>query len=289
MTETNMTEKKAPPKTLPLQFPLCIFKTHNRMDDYGAADMKNGDLTEAELKGKFNLRGVSVTLDPYTGEKTPTSFAMDHFNKKPKEKVNKAEVARVLFDEFRHLSDTFSFSGKYQSIMRKMITHMQINNGAPFRDLLLDSALKEQILSDKSNDSSLLKIKNALIENIDWNNGHYPINNKGMMTEAIKDTILPRFNRLNDRINGLGISVHAIHATHITIRSLQVNGNEFRAIVHYRSQDHFGLDNTDMLDSFYRQFRIFHIWFVLQRWRGLGYKPFLTNMETSIEITGKRK
>ncbi|AJI90245.1 hypothetical protein YPPY46_4475 [Yersinia pestis PY-46] len=284
-----MTEKKAPPKTLPLQFPLCIFKTRNRMDDYGAADMKNGDLTEAELKGKFNLRGVSVTLDPYTGEKTPTSFAMDHFNKKPKEKVNKAEVARILFDEFRHLSDTFSFSGKYQSIMRKMITYMQINNGAPFRDLLLDSALKEQILSDKSNDSSLLKIKNALIENIDWNNGHYPINNKGMMTEAIKDTVLPRFNRLNDRINGLGISVHAIHATHITIRSLQVNGNEFRAIVHYRSQDHFGLDNTDMLDSFYRQFRIFHIWFVLQRWRGLGYKPFLTNMEASIEITGKRK
>ncbi|WP_080072924.1 DUF3289 family protein, partial [Yersinia pestis] len=34
---------------------------------------------------------------------------------------------------------------------------------------------------------------------------------------------------------------------------------------------------------------IFHIWFVLQRWRGLGYKPFLTNMEASIEITGKRK
>lgn len=41
------------------------------MDDYGAADMKNGDLTEAELKGKFNLRGVSVTLDPYTGKKHP--------------------------------------------------------------------------------------------------------------------------------------------------------------------------------------------------------------------------
>lgn len=40
------------------------------MDDYGAADMKNGDLTEAELKGKFNLRGVSVTLDPYTGKNT---------------------------------------------------------------------------------------------------------------------------------------------------------------------------------------------------------------------------
>ncbi|MBO1552052.1 YPO3983 family protein [Yersinia pseudotuberculosis] len=288
MTEKNMTEKKALPKTLPLQFPLCIFKTHNRMDDYGAADMKNGDLTEAELKGKFNLRGVSVTLDPYTGEKTPTSFAMDHFNKKPKEKVNKAEVARVLFDEFRYLSDTFSFSGKYQSIMRKMITHMQINNGAPFRDLLLDSALKEQILSDKSKNSSLLKIREILKKAIDWENGYYPLSAKDTITRSLYGTVLPRFNRLNDRINGLGISVHAIHATHITIKSLKVDGDMFHAIVHYRSQDHFGLDDTDILDSFYRQFRIFHIWFVLQRWKGLGYKPFLTNMEASIEITGKR-
>ncbi|CNK69964.1 conserved hypothetical protein [Yersinia pseudotuberculosis] len=283
-----MTEKKAPPKTLPLQFPLCIFKTRNRMDDYGAADMKNGDLTEAELKGKFNLRGVSVTLDPYTGEKTPTSFSMDHFNKKPKEKVNKAEVARVLFDEFRHLSDTFSFSGKYQSIMRKMITHMQINNGAPFRDLLLDSALKEQILSDKSDDSSLLVIKKILKEKIDWDNGHYPSTAASLFNDEIKLTVLPRFNRWKDRTNGLGITVHAIHATHITIKSLKVDGDMFYATVHYRSQDHFGLDDTDVLDSFYRQFRIFHIWFVLQRWKGLGYKPFLTNMEASIEITGKR-
>ncbi|AYX16475.1 DUF3289 family protein [Yersinia pseudotuberculosis] len=289
MTEKNMTEKKALPKTLPLQFPLCIFKTRNRMDDYGAADMKNGDLTEAELKGKFNLRGVSVTLDPYTGEKTPTSFAMDHFNQKPKEKVNKAEVARVLFDEFRHLSDTFSFSGKYQSIMRKMITHMQINNGAPFRDLLLDSALKEQILSDKSKNSSLLSIKKTLLEKIDWDNGHYPLSDKVILSEVMKDIILPRFDRSKDRINGLGIGVHAIHATHITIKSLKVDGDMFHATVHYRSQDHFGLDDTDILDSFYRQFRIFHIWFVLQRWKGLGYKPFLTNMEASIEITGKRQ
>ncbi|WP_230826550.1 YPO3983 family protein [Yersinia pseudotuberculosis] len=259
------------------------------MDDYGAADMKNGDLTEAELKGKFNLRGVSVTLDPYTGEKTPTSFAMDHFNKKPKEKVNKAEVARILFDEFRHLSDTFSFSGKYQSIMRKMITHMQINNGAPFRDLLLDSALKEQILSDKSKNSSLLSIKKTLLEKIDWDNGHYPLSDKVILSEVMKDIILPRFDRSKDRINGLGIGVHAIHATHITIKSLKVDGDMFHATVHYRSQDHFGLDDTDILDSFYRQFRIFHIWFVLQRWKGLGYKPFLTNMEASIEITGKRQ
>ncbi len=283
-----MTEKKALPKTLPLQFPLCIFKTRNRMDDYGAADMKNGDLTEAELKGKFNLRGVSVTLDPYTGEKTPTSFAMDHFNQKPKEKVNKAEVARVLFDEFRHLSDTFSFSGKYQSIMRKMITHMQINNGAPFRDLLLDSALKEQILSDKSKKSSLVIIQSILEKTINWKEGHYSSNDESILSDAVKKSILPRFNRWKDRANGLGITVHAIHATHITIKSLKIDGDMFHATVHYRSQDHFGLDDTDVLDPFYRQFRIFHIWFVLQRWKGLGYKPFLTNMEATLEITGVR-
>lgn len=85
------------------------------MDDYGADDMKNGDLTEAELKGKFNLKRVSDTLDPYTGEKLTTSFTAYSFNAKPKPKeiVSKAETVRILFDEFRRLSDTFSRVGRY--------------------------------------------------------------------------------------------------------------------------------------------------------------------------------
>ncbi|WP_156324277.1 DUF3289 family protein [Winslowiella iniecta] len=58
--------------------------------------------------------------------------------------------------------------------------------------------------------------------------------------------------------------------------------------VHYRIQDHFGLDEDDITDLFYRQFRIFRIWFTLQRWQGYGYQPFITEMNATITIEGHR-
>jgi len=33
----------------------------------------------------------------------------------------------------------------------------------------------------------------------------------------------------------------------------------------------------------------FRIWFVLQRYKQFGFKPFMNNMEAIIEITGDRK
>ncbi|MEE4411019.1 DUF3289 family protein, partial [Serratia sp. C2(2)] len=35
-------------------------------------------------------------------------------------------------------------------------------------------------------------------------------------------------------------------------------------------------------------FRFFRIWFVLQRYNQFGFKPFMTNMEATVEITGRR-
>ncbi|QKJ86885.1 DUF3289 domain-containing protein [Paramixta manurensis] len=34
--------------------------------------------------------------------------------------------------------------------------------------------------------------------------------------------------------------------------------------------------------------RAFRIWFVLQRWDNLGFKPFFTNMQASITISGEK-
>ncbi len=44
--------------------------------------------------------------------------------------------------------EVFAFYGPYKHLIEKMIDHMQNGNGTPFRDLSLDAALKEQILSD---------------------------------------------------------------------------------------------------------------------------------------------
>lgn len=86
----------------------------------------------------------------------------------------------------------------------------------------------------------------------------------------------------------MGISVHDTWATHITLKSLKINGDSYRAVVHYKVQDHFGLDGNDILNIKYRQLRFFRIWFVLQRYNKLAFKPFMTNMEASVVITGGR-
>lgn len=49
-----------------LQFPCTIFTTQNRMDDYGAKDMRCGDLSESQLKTHFHSLDVSTRANPYT-------------------------------------------------------------------------------------------------------------------------------------------------------------------------------------------------------------------------------
>ena len=43
-----------------LQFPDTLFKTQKWMDDYGASDMRCGDLTEAQLKSQYRLNYIFV-------------------------------------------------------------------------------------------------------------------------------------------------------------------------------------------------------------------------------------
>lgn len=88
-------------------------------------------------------------------------------------------------------------------------------------------------------------------------------------------------------INQFAIA-HDTWATHITVKSLQVDSESYRALVHYRVQDHFGLDDDDIRKIKFNQFRFFRIWFVLQRYNQFGFRPFMTNMEATVEITGKR-
>jgi len=49
-----------------LQLSCTIFKTPKWMDDYGASDMRCGDLTEAQLKSQYRLVDVSARANPYT-------------------------------------------------------------------------------------------------------------------------------------------------------------------------------------------------------------------------------
>ncbi|WP_434747706.1 YPO3983 family protein [Pantoea sp. Lu_F5_004] len=275
-----------------LQFPCTIFKTQNRMDDYGAKDMRCGDLTEAHLKSQYRLDYISDRVDPWTLTRRssmdrPQSMFCCNLRGQG-EKITRQQCAAMLFDEFRDLSRLFSVYGPYSHLIEKMITHMQNGNGTPFRDVSLDQALKEHILNDKTRNSTRLWLKDVFKNRIDWENQYFPTHKKDELRTAIMKGKLPKFDRLQDNFNGMGITVHDTWATHITIKSLNIDNDHYRAVVHYKVQDHFGLDVDDISKSKFNQFRFFRIWFMLQRYNQFEFKPFMTNVESTIEITGGR-
>ncbi len=277
-----------------LQFPSTLFKTQKWMDDYSASDMRCGDLTEAQLKSHYRLDYISDRVDPYTLTRRssmdrPQSMFCCNLRSQG-EKITRQQCAIILFDEFRQLSRKFSLYGPYSHLIEKMITHMQNGNGTPFRDVSLDRALKEHIIRDNSQgNSTRALLQKAFEDNIDWENNIYPSIEKAKLYEAISGGKLPKFDRFQDNFNGMGITVHDTWATHINIKSLHIDNGRFRAVVHYKVQDHFGLDNDDILKKKFSQFHLFRIWFVLQRYNHFGFKPFMTNMEATVEITGTRK
>lgn len=263
--------RPSPPKQVvaPLPLPARIYTTKNQMDDMHAPDMHCKDRTETVLREFYRLTDVSARCNPYT-------------------MADRKRSAAILFDELRDLTDAFSHRGPYQDLMRKLISHMQGNSGTKFSDPLLDRAMSERI--DLTTETETLEeIKATLVKFIDWESGCYPLHRKDEFTVAIRRTTLPKFKSVADFTNGLGITMHDIWATHITLQSLTVSGNRFSAQVHFRSQDHFGLDDTDVRDWIYGNFRMFRIWFVLQRWVEYGYRPFITEMNVTKTIEGSRK
>lgn len=284
--------KKPRPEPLPL--PARIYTTQRIMDDYDAKDMHYGDLSEEVLKGRFGLTDVSAKVNPYTLTLFPSAPASPYGGFYPGSltesapvMVSREESARLMFDEFRKLAKLYSFHGPYKDIITGMINHLQDNHGAPYSSPLLDRALKEQILNDRSEQSSLLRIKKVISRYVNTEYSLYPLKDKEKFKDEIGNySVLPKFDRQIDKTNGLVITVHDTWATHITLVSLQVSGNSYRATVHYRVQDHFGLDDDDILNPVYREARIFRIWFVLQRYVKYGYKPFITEMNATVDISG---
>ncbi|MDN4629475.1 MULTISPECIES: YPO3983 family protein [Erwinia] len=276
-----------------LEFPCTFFKSRKRMDDYNADDMRCGDLSEAELKSQYRLNYISDRVDPYTLTRRssldrPQSMFCCNL-RGAGEKITRQQCAIILFGELRSLSRTFSLYGPYSHLIEKMIDHMQNEKGATFRDAALNRALKEQIIRDVSEEKSTrILLSKAFSTGIDWERKNFPVENKDRLRDAILSSKLPKFDRFQDNYNGMGITVHDTWATHITIKSLHIDNDRYRTVVHYKVQDHFGLNSDDILKTKFSQFHFFRIWFVLQRYNQFGFRPFMTNMEATVEITGER-
>lgn len=271
-----------PPAPEPLQLPARIFLSQGKMDDYAAPDMKHGDLDAKELKSRYDWAPNYISE---IAESSGLKRWINSLKSNPRTREQQRQQdAEELFRYFHQLADTFSWYGPYRSLMDRLIDHMQGNSGAPFRHPLMDQALAEH----ESMSISLDAINAVLASDIDWGRGYYPAAKAATLTRAVLDSRLPKFNSWVNRIDGMGLAVHDTAATEIILKSLDVRGDNFQAEVHYRIQDHFGLDDKDVAHSLYGKLPLFQIWYLLQRWEGYDYKPFITEMNATKTINGKR-
>lgn len=258
--------------------PLTIFTSKKPFDDRFADDMQFGDMNELTLKKHYRLEQISTHIDWSTYK--PPYFHPATRNIPPK---SKEKVVSMLFDELRASSRFFSFVGAYQGLIVKLFNHMQFGNGVDYHDIQMDQAYKKLILSDKSENSTLVRIKNVL-DTFDFNK--YDLT-KDAFSLQLSQSRLPKYTRWKDCINGLGITVHDVNSTEISIESLAFHEGRYTAVVNYKAQDHFGLDKDDISKIKFNSISFFRIWFVLQRYERFAYKPFFTNFGAKFTLMGE--
>lgn len=274
-------------------FPQTIFTTQRRFNDYGASDMRYGDISGDRLQREFGLKNISNMIDPYTLTRLTTfdnpqsRFAGVYGGIRRGGTISAQECANLLFKEMQTTSLPYAFVGPYRNLINQMLTHFQRSTGTPFHDDKLNVAYRQKLLSDytKKNTKSIMQEAIGLF--IDYKTKGLPQERLRDVKSAIGGSILPKFDSpVLDKINGMGITVHDVHATKIDILRLDVGERSWKARVKFTGQDHFGLDTDDIRKTKFRQFHFFRIWFVLQRFNRFGFRPFLTNMEAIVDIGG---
>ncbi|WP_258873253.1 DUF3289 family protein [Pantoea ananatis] len=160
---------------------------------------------------------------------------------------------------------------------------MQRNNGRDYQHPMMNHAYKNLILTDNSPNSTLAVIKDT-IEQFDFSKSELT---KEHFSKVLAKSRLPKYTRWKDWVNGVGIAIHDVNSTEISIESLIFQGNKYTAVIKYRAQDHFGLDRENILKAKFNSIGFFRIWFVLQRAKHFAQKPFFTNFEATITLTGE--
>lgn len=276
-------------------FPATVFTTQRRFNDFSSDDMRYGDISEDRLKREFGLVNISNVVDPYTLTRLTTfdnpqsRFAGAYGSIHHAAKLSVQQCAQLLFEEMQATSLPYSFIGPYKHLINQMLRNFQLSCGSAFSDPLLNTAYRDKLHSDYAAKKTTSIMQETIGLFIDYTSKGFPHERLDNLNSAIKLSVLPKFDSLIlDKINGMGITIHDVHATKIEILRLDVNDYGWKASVRFTAQDHFGLDVSDIRKQKFNQFQFFKIWFVLQRFDRFSFRPFLTNMEAVIDIEGKR-
>jgi uncharacterized protein (TIGR03034 family) len=236
-----------------------IFETVRKMNDFTADDMRHGDMT----KGKILQQGNYKMFTRFNFDNTVDK----HFD-------NMASMAR------------WTAWGEYSPLIQIMIEKFKKNEGGILRHELLNKAFLEHSTTTecvrriKEFVSNLLSNNDFCLLSID------DLQKLSLMIRDPKDGVkLPKFDNY-DWFNGLGITIHDTYATKIYLDYIDIKNNSFEAGLSFKIQDHFGLDVADVNGKWFEYSHWFCSWFILQRYEGYDYKPFINEAKFSCVIKG---
>ncbi|MGR5283512.1 PAAR domain-containing protein [Photobacterium damselae] len=287
---TPQTESDDDWKPVKAQFPLLVFKTKNKMDDFNAPDMTYGDESKETIEQYGFLKPFKQS-EYYSHREGYTRYGEDQFYLPASEHFKRL---RSLGDNIYGSGIGFSTKGNTKNVFFEMVDKFKRDEGGYFESPELTLAMKNH----KSTDKFYKALLSCLGENI--NDGVLPsdilsITSEYMGTDG-KGAALPQFyvgslpfyhKNLTD---GTVLAVHGIWSMRVYVESLEYKGTQVRGKLKCHIQDHFGLDvkdidhnnldeNKDNDGKPYEWINGFRSWYLLQHFKGYGYKPFITKME----------
>nr|WP_290427104.1 DUF3289 family protein [Coprobacter tertius] len=246
-------------------------KGMNRSNSETAADLLYGDYTMDESGfNKLKQQLISIFVSEKKKKQEDAEKYADQRINKVRSFARKSDDN--LFKIFNNEIEWYSM-GKLEDVAHKMVAKMKANKGGEFSDAVLTGKVKEH----DSSKSFINHVKKAIIEYLSKNKGRFENLNitdgsTGVLYQYLLDhgVQTPTFN---DKISGLGITIHDVWAYQVFITDYAINGNNFTAKLEFIYWDHFGLDYPDIVNY---DNDIFYSWFVLQHFK--NYQPFITKI-----------
>ena len=266
-------------KSIDAEFPLLVFQTKNKMDDFDSPDMQHGDETREQIESYGFMQPFKNEMR-YSPSQGHDVVSEDQFKLPVKEHFKRM---RGLANDVA-LSLGFSLSGDTSKIFPKMVTKFELKESGYYNHPLLDKSLQIHETTTTFH-AALIKCLSENINDGVLNSKITSITSSYMATKG-KGADLPQFKtRSLDLIKGTVLTVHGIWSMHIYADKLEYKGKQIRGVFRYDIQDHFGLDTKDInhkqISTNSLPFELlegFRSWYLLQHYKGYDYYPFITSI-----------
>ncbi len=181
-------------------FPVTIFTTQHRFNDFSTDDMCYGDITEDRLRNGFGLNNVSNVVDPYTltrltaFDNPQSRFAGTYGSLHRVDKLSVQQCANLLFEEMQTTSLPYSFIGPHRHLINQMLKNFQLSRGLDFHNPQLNIAYRDKLHSDYAAKNTVSVMQETIGTFIDYTSKGFPHERLENLTSAIKLSVLPKFD-----------------------------------------------------------------------------------------------